>query len=59
MKEAIKFVGSRISTYVLDLVVRQIFGLLGVNVYVTTVVSAILVIVGNYVLSKLLVFRKK
>ena len=59
VKEATKFVGSRISTYVLDLVVRQIFGRLGVNVYVTTVVSAILVIVGNYVLSKLLVFRKK
>ena len=58
-KECTKFVGSRISTYLLDLVVRQIFGWLGVNVYVTTVVSAILVIVGNYVLSKLLVFRKK
>lgn len=59
LKECTKFVGSRISTYLLDLVVRQIFGWLGVNVYVTTVVSAILVIVGNYVLSKLLVFRKK
>lgn len=59
VKECTKFVGSRISTYLLDLVVRQVFGLLGVNVYVTTVVSAILVIIGNYVLSKLLVFRKK
>ena len=59
VKEATKFVGSRISTYVLDLVVRQIFGFLGVNVYITAVVSAILVTVGNYVLSKLLVFRKK
>ena len=58
-KECTKFVGSRISTYVLDLVVRQVFGWLGVNIYVTTIVSAILVIVGNYVLSKLLVFRKK
>ena len=59
LKECAKFVGSRISTYVLEIVVRQVFGLLGINVYVTTVVSAILVIVGNYVLSKLLVFRKK
>ena len=58
-KECTKFVGSRISTYLLDLVVRQIFGLLGVDVYITTIVSAILVIVGNYILSKLLVFRKK
>lgn len=59
LKECTKFVGSRISTYVLEIVVRQVFGLLGVDVYITTIVAAILVIIGNYVLSKLLVFRKK
>lgn len=59
LKEGSKFVGSRVSTYLLDLVVRQIFGWLGVDVYITTIVSAILVIIANYVLSKLLVFRKK
>ena len=32
---------------------------LGVSVYVSTVIAAILVIVGNYIISKLLVFRKK
>ncbi len=58
-KECIQFVGSRISTYVLELVVRQVLGLLGVNVYVITIVAAVLVIIGNYILSKLLVFRKK
>ncbi len=54
-----KFVGSRVITLVLDLVIRQVFGLLGVNVYVTTIVSAILVIIGNYVFSKLFVFNGK
>ena len=59
LKECTKFVGSRVSTYVLEIVVRQVFGLLGVDVYITTIVAAILVIIGNYILSKLLVFRKK
>lgn len=53
-----KFVLSRVSTLVLDLVLRQIFGRLGVNTYVTTVVIAVLVFIGNYVFSKLLVFKK-
>lgn len=58
-RECSKFVVSRISTYVLEIVIRQVFGFLGINVYVTTIVAAILVIIGNYILSKLLVFRKK
>ena len=58
-KECSKFVVSRISTYILDIVVRQLLGWAGVDVFVTTIISAILVIIGNYVLSKLLVFRKK
>ncbi len=57
--EAGKFVASRISTLILDIVIRQLFGWLGVNVYVTTIVSAVLVIIGNYIFSKLLVFKKK
>lgn len=59
LKEIPKFVLSRVSTLILDLVVRQIFGALGINTYITTFVSAVLVFIGNYVLSKLLVFRKK
>lgn len=58
-RECSKFVMSRISTYVLEIVIRQLFGRLGINVYVTTIVAAILVIIGNYILSKLLVFRKQ
>ena len=59
IQEAGKFVASRVSTLILEIVVRQVFGWLGINVYVTTIVAAILVIIGNYVFSKLLVFRKK
>lgn len=59
LTEIPKFVGSRVFTLVLDLVIRQIFGAIGINIYVTTIVSAILVIIGNYVFSKLFVFRGK
>lgn len=59
LTECSKFVMSRISTLVLDVVLRQILGFMGVNVYITTVISAVLVIIGNYVFSKLLVFSKK
>ncbi len=58
-KECSKFVASRISTLILDIVVRQILGLLGVDVFITTLISAVLVIIGNYIFSKLLVFSKK
>ena len=57
--EFIKFVASRISTLILDILVRQVLGLLGVDVFITTLISAVLVIIGNYIFSKLLVFRKK
>ncbi len=57
--EFTKFVASRVSTLILDIVVRQVLGLLGVDVFVTTLISAVLVIIGNYVFSKLLVFKKK
>ena len=58
LQEIPKFILSRVSTLILDLVVRQIFGMMGINTYITTFVSAVLVFIGNYVMSKLLVFRK-
>lgn len=58
LKEIPKFVLSRVSTYILELVIRQLFGALGINTYITTFVAAVLVFIGNYVMSKLLVFRK-
>ena len=58
-KEIPKFVLSRVSTFVLEFAIRQIFGLLGINTYITTFVAAVLVFLGNYILSKLLVFKPK
>ena len=58
LKEAPKFVASRISTYFLDIAVMQVLGTwLGINVFVATLISMVLVTIANYVLSKLLVFR--
>lgn len=59
LAECSKFVASRISTLILDIVVRQILGWIGIDVFVTTLISAVLVIIGNYIFSKLLVFKKK
>ena len=59
LAEASGFVASRVATLLLDIVVMQILVRLGMNLYVATVISAVLVIIGNYVFSKLLVFRKK
>jgi len=60
LPECVKFVLSRVSTLILDILVMQLLGnLLGMNMYVATVISAVLVITGNYVFSKLFVFNKK
>ena len=59
IKEAGGFVMSRVATLILDIVMMQVLVLLGMNVYIATVIVAVLVIVGNYVFSKFLVFNKK
>lgn len=59
LKEAPKFVLSRVSTLLLDTAVMQGLGLLGVNLAVATAISAVLVVIGNYVFSKLFVFNEK
>ena len=59
LSEAPKFVLSRVSTLILDMVVMQVLTAVGVNLLVATVISAVLVIIGNYVFSKLFVFNKK
>lgn len=59
LREAGKFTASRLATLGLEIVLRQVFGWLNVNVYITTIVTAVLVIIGNYILSKFLVFKKK
>ena len=59
LAEIPKFVASRVSTLFLDMAIMQILGFLGVNVYISTAISFVLVMVGNYVFSKVFVFRKK
>lgn len=60
LKEASGFVASRLATLGLNFLVMQLLvNLLHVNFYISTIIAGVLVIIGNYVLSKLLVFRKK
>ena len=59
LKEASGFVLSRVATLLLNILMMQLLvNVLHVNLYAATVLCAVLVIVGNYVFSKLLVFRK-
>lgn len=60
LQEAPKFVLSRVSTLILDIVVMQVLGnVLGINLLAATLIDAVLVMIGNYVFSKLFVFNKK
>lgn len=60
LAEAGGFVASRLATLGMDWAVTQLLGtVLGVNVYVTWFIKSVLVFVGNYVLSKFFVFKKK
>ena len=60
LAEAGGFVASRLATLGMVWAVTQLLGtVLGVNVYVTWFIKSVLVFVGNYVLSKLFVFKKK
>ncbi len=60
LAEASGFVASRLATLGMDWGVTQLMGtVLGVNVYMTWFIKSVLVFVGNYVLSKIFVFKKK
>lgn len=59
LAEAGGFVASRVATLGLDWALTQILGtLLGINVYITWFIKAVAVFLGNYILSKLFVFKK-
>ena len=59
IKEATKFVSSRITTLLLDMFIMWLFvTTLHLNDKIIKLISQILVIVGNYILSKLFVFKK-
>ena len=64
LKEAIKFYMSRLITLGLEMLIMFIFvTLLGLNsntwVIVWTIVAQVVIIIGNYILSKLVVFKNK
>ena len=60
LKEAINFVGGRISTLLMDMGIMFIgVTVLKGNENIITIISQVLVIVANYLISKLFVFRKE
>ena len=60
LPEAGKFVVSRISTLFLEYLCMLIMDtIMGINFYIATVITAVIVVVANYLFSKLIVFRKK
>ena len=60
LKEAAGFVSARLTTLAIQMLLNLvIINVLHVNFYVATVIIGIIVVILNYVFSKLLVFRKK
>ena len=60
LAEAARFVGSRVTTLFMDMAVMYIFvTLLGRSDKIGKLVSQVFVMAGNYVLSKLFVFKKE
>ena len=60
LKEAAGFVSARLTTLGIQMLLNLvIINVLHVNFYVATIVIGIIVVILNYVFSKLLVFRKK
>lgn len=59
VKEASSFVGGRVLTLILDMLIMFIFvTLLHLNDKVFKLISQVIIIVANYVISKLFVFRR-
>lgn len=60
LKEGAKFAGSRLTTLALDMVVMWIgVSILHFSDKIIKLISQVLIIIGNYIISKLFVFRKK
>ena len=59
-KEAVKFTSSRVITLILDMLIMWLGVIvLGFSDKFIKLISQVVVIVGNYILSKIFVFRKK
>jgi putative flippase GtrA len=60
LKELITFVSSRVITLLLDMGTMFVLAtLLHINYNLSKIVAAVLVVVGNYVISKIFVFKKE
>ena len=60
VKECSAFVGSRILTLLMDMFIMFLFvTVLHLNDKVFKIVSQVFVVIGNYLISKLIVFKKK
>lgn len=60
IKEFVQFTSSRVATLFLDMFVMWLMvTVMGIYDVIATLVSQVLVTVGNYVISKLFVFKKK
>ena len=63
IKEFSLFTLGRLSTYILDAIItfvfQNVFGLVGIALGIYNVVDQIVVMVGNYFVSKIFVFKKK
>ena len=60
VKEATKFVGSRVFTLILDMGVMWLgVTILGFSDKIMKMVSQVLIIIGNYIISKLFVFKEE
>ena len=60
VQEAAKFVLSRVTTLLMEMAIMWLgVTVLGVNDRIVKLVAQVVIILANYVLSKLLVFRKK
>ena len=59
LKEFVTFTTARVTTLILDMIIMFIFvTTLHLNDKIFKLVSQVLVVVGNYVLSKLIVFKR-
>lgn len=61
LKEFTGFAGSRLSTWILDIVIMWLtVNLIGMNYWIAKIfISSVIVTVLNYVFSKILIFKKK
>lgn len=59
LKEFISFVGARVTTLILDMIIMGVgVTFLHINDKILKLISQVLVVIVNYVLSKLIIFKK-